>query len=72
MSPFQSFGLFASGGSTFVRTKVNRKSASPLRAGPPLLPNRCVSGFDSAQPLNQILLASDLRRAARPASAVAL
>ena len=27
-------------GFTFVRTKVNRKSASPLRAGPPLLPNR--------------------------------
>ena len=25
---------------TFVRTKVNRKSASPLRAGPPLLSNR--------------------------------
>ena len=44
MSPFQSFGLFASGGSTFVRTKVNRKSASPLRAGPPLLSNR--SGSD--------------------------
>ena len=27
-------------GFTFVRTKVNRKSASPLWAGPRLLPNR--------------------------------
>ena len=39
-------------GFTFVRTKVNRKSASPLRAGPPLLPNRsCIRG-DAGQPLN--------------------
>ena len=64
---------FASGGSTFVRSKVDGKSASPLRAGPPLLSNRTPADFAGTVPLNQqILRASDLRRAAGPASAVAL
>ena len=39
-------------GFTFVRTKVNRKSASLLWAGPRLLPNRTQLDFDSTLPLN--------------------
>ena len=64
--------LVVSDGSTFVRTKVDGKSASPLRAGPPLLSNRSVSSFGIAQPLNQCPFTSDLWQAACPASAVAL
>src|SRR5699024_9350986 len=43
---------FVSDGFTFGRPKVNRKGASPLRAGPPLLSNRTLQSFDTQLPPN--------------------
>ena len=55
---------------TFVRTKVNRKSAK-TKVLDSFVQSVCIR-FDTAQPLNFCLLASDLHRVSCPASAVAL
>ena len=44
-------------GFTFVRTKVNRKSASPLWAGPRLFPNWTLPSFDTQLPLKFLFAA---------------
>ena len=58
---------YASGGPIFGRPKMGEKTASPLRAGPPLCPIGPIR-FDAAQPLNGCPLASDLRRVSYPTS----